>query len=221
MSRGGQVFFVHNRVEDILYMKSRLVEIMPNVEIRIAHGQMSESELETVIIDFLEQKFSVLLCTTIIESGVDMPNVNTIIVNQADRFGLAQLYQMRGRVGRSNRQSYAYFVTRSLASVSVEAEQRLQVLAAHQELGSGFYIASYDLELRGAGDLLGSAQSGQINEVGLELYTQLLDDEVRKARGETVEEFVEPEIKLDIKASLPSSYIDSDTQRLAIYRRIL
>ncbi|SME89065.1 transcription-repair coupling factor [Pseudobacteriovorax antillogorgiicola] len=220
VARGGQVFFVHNRVEDILELRSYLSDLVPGVDIRVGHGQMTEQELERVIVDFLEQKFSVLLCTTIIESGIDMPNVNTILVNRADRFGLSQLYQMRGRVGRSSRQSYAYFLTKAHMMMTPDAEQRLQVLAAHQELGAGFYIANYDLEMRGAGDLLGGAQSGHISDVGIDMYTQLLEDEIRKSQGGPQRFEIDPEIKIDIKASLPPTYIDAESQRLNIYKRI-
>lgn len=221
IQRGGQVFFVHNRVSDILNMKSYITQLLPDIDVRVAHGQMREMELETVILDFLDQKFSVLLCTTIIESGIDMPNVNTIFVNQADRFGLAQLYQMRGRVGRSQRQSYAYFLVESQSTLSAEAEQRLDVLAAHQELGSGFQIASYDLEFRGAGDLLGGSQSGHVSDVGFELYTKMLEEEVRRLQGGDLDvSDYDPEIKIRMNAYLSEVYISSQSQRLTIYKRL-
>lgn len=220
IQRGGQVFFVHNRVSDILEIADFIRNILPDVKVQVAHGQMTEVNLEQVIVDFMDQKFSILLCTTIIESGIDMPNVNTIIVNNADRFGLSQLYQMRGRVGRSSRQSYAYFLTKSTSIITSDAEKRLEVLAAHQELGAGFQIANYDLEIRGAGDLLGGAQSGHVSDVGLELYTQLLEEEIRRTKGSDVSESVDPEIKLTVNATIPSDYIASQSLRLNIYKRI-
>ena len=219
-ARGGQVFFVQIRVSDIEEVQSYLTDLIPSASIRIGHGQMRESELEGVIVDFIAQKFSILLCTTIIESGIDMPNVNTIIINNADKFGLSQMYQMRGRVGRSSRQSYAYFLTSSRGIISADAEKRLEVLSTHQELGAGFQIANYDLEIRGAGDLLGGAQSGHVGDVGIELYTQLLEEQIRKSKGEAVDEEVEPEIKVNIDASLPRTYIESESQRLSFYKRI-
>ncbi|MFW7378084.1 MAG: transcription-repair coupling factor [Oligoflexus sp.] len=219
--RGGQVFFVHNRVEDILQMRSYLGEIMPGIDIRIAHGQMREHELERVMIDFIEQKFPFLLCTTIIESGLDIPNVNTIFVNRAEHFGLAQLYQMRGRVGRSSKQSYAYFLTQVGQSLQVDAERRLEILAAHQDLGSGFQIANYDLEMRGAGNLLGGEQSGHVADVGLELYTNLLHEEILRLRqGEEVKPQLDVEIKLSVSATIPADYISSENQRLTIYKSL-
>src|SRR5205823_4267142 len=153
-------------------------KVVPHVDVRVAHGQMKEHQLEAVIVDFLEQKFQVLLCTTIIESGIDMPNVNTMIVDRADRFGLSQLYQIRGRVGRANLQAYAYFLTPPAERLTPEGQKRLDVLAAYQELGAGFQIASHDLELRGAGNLLGGEQSGHASAVGLEMYTEMLEQAI-------------------------------------------
>ena len=218
--RGGQVFFVHNRVEDIEEVRLFLKTIVPGVDIRIGHGQMAEHQLERVILDFIEQRFQVLLCTTIIESGIDMPNVNTLIVNHAERFGLAQLYQLRGRVGRSNQQAYAYFLTPPAESLSDDSRKRLDVLAAHQELGAGFQIASYDLELRGAGNLLGGEQSGHAAAVGLELYTEMLEDAIQTLRGEPVADRIDTEIKLPVAALIPVSYIQSEPQRLQMYKKL-
>lgn len=220
IQRGGQVFFVHNRVHDILSVRARLQEILPDVSIAIAHGQMKDNNVEGVIIDFIQRKYSVLLCTTIIESGIDMPNVNTIIVNEADKFGLSQLYQMRGRVGRSNRQSFAYFLTQGQLADRDDARRRLEILAAHQELGVGFQIASYDMELRGTGNLLGGEQSGQISDIGYELYLDLLDKEVANVRGEEKDLDLDPEIKVPISASLPEAYIPKEKQRLAFYKSL-
>lgn len=218
--RGGQVFFVHNRVEDIEEVGLYLKKLLPQVEIRVGHGQMREHQLEKVILDFVEHKFPVLLCTTIIESGIDMPNVNTLIVNRADRFGLAQLYQLRGRVGRSSRQAYAYFLTPGVEGLTEDAQKRLDILSAFQELGAGFQIASFDLEMRGAGNLLGGEQSGQASAVGLEMYTQLLDEAITEVRGETVRVRTDTEIKIPVNAFIPPAYIAAERQRLHLYKTI-
>jgi transcription-repair coupling factor (superfamily II helicase) len=221
LRRGGQVFFVHNRVEDILDYRNILSKVLPGVDIRIAHGQMKEHQLEKVMIDFIERKFPVLLCTTIIESGLDIPNANTIIVNRADHFGLAALYQLRGRVGRASRQSYAYFLTASSGHATADAEKRLEILAAHQELGSGFHIANYDLEMRGSGNILGGEQSGHVSEVGMDLYTSMLGDEIARLRHEpTVSDAVSVEFKLNIPVSIDAQYIASESERLQLYKRL-
>jgi transcription-repair coupling factor (superfamily II helicase) len=221
INRGGQVFYLHNRVDDIettcLWIKS----LVPKAVVRFAHGQMKDVELEDTIIDFIENKFNVLVCTTIIESGIDMPNVNTLIVGDADRFGLAQLYQLRGRVGRSTIQAYAYFMTKNPALITEDARRRLDALAVHQELGSGFQIASHDLEIRGAGNLLGAEQSGHASQVGLEMYTDLLSEAIAELRGQTVERRrVDTEIKLNISALLPESYISDEGVRLQFYKTL-
>ncbi len=218
--RGGQVFFVHNRVEDIEEVASYLKRLIPKTEVRVGHGQMREHQLEKVILDFVEHKFPVLLCTTIIESGIDMPNVNTLIVNRADRFGLAQLYQLRGRVGRSSRQAYAYFMTPAVETLTEDAQKRLDILSAFQELGAGFQIASFDLEMRGAGNLLGGDQSGHASTVGLELYTQMLDEAIAEVRGEAVRQRRDTEIKVPVNAFIPMSYIAAERQRLHMYKSI-
>ena len=221
IARGGQVFFVHNRVEDINEMSLFVKSLVPKASVRFAHGQMKENELESTIIDFLEQKFNVLVCTTIIESGVDMPNVNTLIVNHSDRFGLAQLYQMRGRVGRASLQAFAYFMTKNSEQLTDEARRRLDVLATHQELGAGFQIASHDLEIRGAGNLLGSEQSGHAAEVGLEMYTDLLSEAIAELRGQIPERpKVDTEIKLPITAVLTDKYIPGEGLRLQLYKSL-
>lgn len=221
IARGGQVFFVHNRVEDIQEMTAFVKSLVPKATVRFAHGQMKENELESTIIDFLEQKFNVMVCTTIIESGVDMPNVNTLIVNHADRFGLAQLYQMRGRVGRASLQAFAYFMTKNSEQLTDESRRRLDVLATHQELGAGFQIASHDLEIRGAGNLLGSEQSGHAAEVGLEMYTDLLAEAIAELRGQMPERpKVDTEIKLPITAVLTDKYIPGEGLRLQLYKSL-
>lgn len=218
--RGGQVFFVHNRVEDIETVRLHLKKTIPSVDIRVAHGQMKEHHLESIFIDFIEQKFQVLLCTTIIESGVDIPNVNTMFVNRADRLGLAQLHQLRGRVGRSSVQAHAYFLTPPQIKLGQEAQERLAILASYQELGSGFEIARHDLELRGAGNLLGGEQSGHVTSVGLELYTNLLDQAIKQLQGVATEDAIDPEIKVSVSAFIPSTYIASEKLRLNFYKKL-
>ena len=220
VARGGQVFFLHNRVEDIEEMRLFIKSLVPGIDVRVAHGQMREHQLEEVIIDFMEQKFPVLVCTTIIESGIDMPNVNTLIVNRAENFGLAQLYQIRGRVGRSSMQAYAYFLTAAEDTLTDEAKKRLEVLSAHQELGAGFQIASHDLEIRGAGNLLGGEQSGKISEIGLEMYTDMLEAAIAELRGHEVIEKIDTEIKLPITAMIPGTYIEPENLRLQLYKSI-
>jgi transcription-repair coupling factor (superfamily II helicase) len=221
LDRGGQAFFLHNRVEDIEATTLWIKSLVPKANVRFAHGQMRETELETTIIDFIEHKFDVLVCTTIIESGVDMPNVNTLLVSNADRFGLAQLYQMRGRVGRSSVQAYAYFLTKAPGTLTDDARRRLEVLAAHQELGAGFQIASHDLEIRGAGNLLGSEQSGHAAEVGLEMYTDLLGEAIAEIRGQLPEQTkIDTEIKLPMTALIPESYIKDEGIRLQFYKTL-
>lgn len=220
VARGGQVFFLHNRVEDIEEMRLFIKSLVPGIDVRTAHGQMKEHQLEEVIVDFMEQKFPVLLCTTIIESGIDMPNVNTLFVNRAENFGLAQLYQIRGRVGRSSMQAYAYFLTAAEDTLTDDAKKRLEVLSAHQELGAGFQIASYDLEIRGAGNLLGGDQSGKISEIGLELYTDMLEAAIAELRGQEVIEKIDTEIRLPVTALIPATYIEAENLRLQLYKSL-
>lgn len=220
IQRGGQVFFVHNRVDTIGQMQEFLSSLLPHVDIRVAHGQMTKHSLERVILDFLDQKFSVLLCSTIIEAGVDMPNVNTLIVNRADKFGLSQLYQLRGRVGRSDRQAYAYFLTPKDYRITDEARARLEILASLESLGVGFQIASYDLDIRGAGNLLGAEQSGYIADVGIDLYTQMLEEAIEQLSNKPLQIKIDPEIKINVSAFIPVSYVSSEHQRLQLYRRI-
>jgi transcription-repair coupling factor (superfamily II helicase) len=220
LRRGGQCFYVHNRVEDIEQLRSFIANLVPGVDVRVGHGQMREHQLEKVIVDFLDQKFPVLLCTTIIESGIDMPNVNTMIVDRADRMGLAQLYQLRGRVGRGQMQAYAYLLAPADERLTDEARQRLDVLAAHQELGAGFQIASHDLELRGAGNLLGAEQSGHAAAIGLDLYTEMLEQAIQGLQGKPVEERIDTEIKIPVSAVIPSTYVPSETQRVQLYKSL-
>ena len=219
IKRGGQVFLVHNRVENIEAFTRLIQNLIPECKIRFGHGQMPENILEGILIDFIEQKFHVFVCTTIIESGVDLPNVNTLIVDHAERFGLAQMYQLRGRVGRSATQAYAYFMT-GHSVISQDASHRLDVLAANQELGAGFQIANYDLELRGAGTLLGAEQSGYIADVGLELYSKMLEEAINDLKGEEASPLLDAEIKLHMSGIIPNAYISSENRRLSYYKRI-
>ncbi|MFK7822602.1 MAG: transcription-repair coupling factor [Oligoflexales bacterium] len=219
LSRGGQVFYLQNRVKGIEETVGFLKKLVPRARIDFAHGQMNQSQLEDRILAFLEQKLDVLVCTTIIESGIDMPNVNTLLVNRSESFGLAQLYQLRGRVGRSSVQAYAYFLLNSTNSVK-DGLKRLEVLQAHQELGAGFHIAAHDLELRGAGNLIGGEQSGHVNSIGLEMYTTMLNQSIEKLAGHAQDEVLDPELKLTSGAHIPAKYMEYEADRLATYKQI-
>ncbi|MBI3770894.1 MAG: transcription-repair coupling factor [Deltaproteobacteria bacterium] len=218
--RGGQVFFVHNRVESIDRQAAHLRELVPEATIVVAHGQMGERQLEQVMDDFMHVRANVLVCSAIIESGLDIPRANTIIINRADTFGLAQLYQLRGRVGRSNLRAYAYLLIPGEHLIGKDAHKRLQALQELDELGGGFRLAAHDLEIRGAGNMLGKQQSGHITAVGFELYTQMMEEAVREVRGETLTAEVEPEIQLGIPAYIPDSYVEDVNQRLILYKRL-
>lgn len=220
LRRGGQVFFVHNRVQTIGAMAEHLQQIVPEAKIAIGHGQMEEKELEKVMLGFMHGETNLLLCTTIIESGLDIPTANTLIVNRADTFGLSQLYQLRGRVGRAKQRAYAYLLIPGEGAISADARERLKIIQELTELGAGFRIATHDLEIRGAGDLLGARQSGDIASVGFELYTELLEEAIRQLKGEELAERVEPEIKLRIPAFIPEDYVREPNQRLIIYKRL-
>ena len=220
MARGGQVFFVHNRVETIGSMRDRLARLVPEARIVVGHGQLPEHALERVMIEFLEKRADVLLCTTIIESGLDIPSANTILINRADAMGLAQLYQLRGRVGRSSVRACAYLLTPPDGEMSPIARKRLTVLKRFTELGSGFQIAMHDLEFRGAGNILGSAQHGHIAAVGYELYTRLLERAVRQMTGKKTEEEIDPELNLKVSAFLPESYVPDPGARIDLYKRL-
>ena len=220
MGRGGQVFFVHNRVETIEIRARRLRELVPEATIAVAHGQMHERDLERVMAAFFAKKTHVLVCSAIIESGLDIPNANTIIIDRADHFGLAQLYQLRGRVGRSHERAYAYLMIPGEQLITREAQLRLRALQELDDLGGGFKLAAHDLEIRGAGNLLGKQQSGHIAAVGFELYQQMMEEAVRELRGEHVSAEVEPEIQLGFPAYIPDSYIPDENQRLVFYRRL-
>ena len=220
VERGGQVFFLHNRVETIDRLALKLAELIPEAKMAVAHGQMRPKELEKVMVDFLDNKTQVLVCSAIIESGLDFPNANTIIINRADQFGLAQLYQLRGRVGRSHRHAFAYLLIPGEKAITPDAERRLRALQEIDGLGGGFKLALHDLEIRGAGNLLGSQQSGQITAVGFELYTEMMEKAVQELKGEEVLPEVDPEIRLGIPAYLPDSYIPDANQRLYFYKRL-
>ena len=220
LRRGGQAFFVHNRVETIDATAERLRALVPEARVGVGHGQMREHQLEKVMLSFMQHEFDVLLCTAIIESGLDIPNANTIFIDRADTFGLAQLYQLRGRVGRSPVQAYAYLLVPAAQLLTREARQRLEVLEHLDELGGGFKIAAHDLEIRGAGNLLGKQQSGHITAVGFELYTQMMEQAVQELRGEPVESDLEPEIAIGVPAYIPDSYLDDVNQRLVWYKRL-
>ncbi len=219
-ARDGQVFFIHNLVENIDLMADYVRKLAPEARIGVAHGQMPEGALEKVMLSFMHAEIDVLVCSAIVESGLDIPNANTIIINRADRLGLAQLYQLRGRVGRSHERAYAYLMIPGEHIISREAQKRLKVLQELDELGGGFRLAAHDLEIRGAGNLLGKQQSGQIAAVGFELYTQMLEDAVLELRGQRRVVDIEPEIQLGFPAYIPDSYIEDETQRVAFYRRL-
>ena len=220
VDRGGQVFFVHNRVQSIDSMYHYLKKLLPQVEIAVAHGQMHERSLEGIMIGFMMKRFDVLLCTSIIESGLDIPTANTIIINRADRFGLAQLYQMRGRVGRSNRQAYAYLIAPSPKILRADAIKRLRALEAHSDLGSGFALAMRDLEIRGAGTILGARQSGFIEQIGYDLYNKLLEEAVAELKGQPLMRLPDTKLEIDAEYFLPDEYINDRQQKVDIYRRI-
>ncbi len=219
LAREGQIFFVHNRVNDIELVYERLIKLVPRARIIIAHGQLNERELEKRISAFYNGQYDILLSTTIIESGVDIPRANTMIVNNADRFGLSQLHQLRGRIGRSDKKAYAYFLVKSF-QISGDAERRLKALQTYAELGSGFSIASSDLEIRGAGDILGADQSGQIEAVGLELYMELLEEALQELKGEKQLIRTDVEIQIPEPALIPESYIPDSPLRLKYYKRL-
>ncbi len=220
MLREGQVFYVHNRVQSIEKVANDLRNLVPEARVCIAHGQMDEGTLEKVVLDFWEGEYDVLVCTTIIESGIDMPTVNTLVVDRAEMLGLGQLHQLRGRVGRSGQRAYAYLFTRPDASLSEEAHERLRTIGESTELGSGFKIAMRDLEIRGAGNLLGVGQSGHIAAVGYDLYCQMVNEAVAELKGERIEQPVEIKIDLPVDAHLPELYVPTEAARLEAYRRL-
>ncbi|MCK4404015.1 MAG: transcription-repair coupling factor [candidate division Zixibacteria bacterium] len=220
VDRGGQVYFIHNRVQTIEAMYRFLQDLVPQIRVAIAHGQMEGNLLEKVMLDFLDHQYDLLLVTSIIESGIDIPSVNTIIMDRADRFGLAQLYQLRGRVGRSNVRAYAYLLIPKVKLLSQTARKRLKALEQFTQLGSGFHLALRDLEIRGAGNLLGAQQHGFIQEVGFDLYCRLLDEAVRELKGEKIERLPEVKMEFDLDIYIPKSYVSDSQQRVEIYKKL-
>ncbi|HXX70336.1 MAG TPA: transcription-repair coupling factor [Polyangiaceae bacterium] len=220
LARGGQCFYVYNRIDTLYEKAQRLQELVPTARIAVAHGQMSETALEEAMLDFVDGRYDVLVSTAIVESGLDIPRANTMIIDRADLFGLAQLYQLRGRVGRSKERAYCYLVVPPPNAMSDEARARIEALERHTELGSGFQIASLDLELRGAGDLLGGEQSGNVASVGFELFCRMLDEAVHEMKGEEVTHDVDPELSFEIEALLPENYVGDVGVRLSLYKRL-
>jgi transcription-repair coupling factor (superfamily II helicase) len=220
LDRGGQVYFVHNRVDTIWEIAAKLQELVPRARITVGHGQMSEGELEKVMLKFMHHEADILVATTIIENGLDIPLCNTILINRADRLGLSELYQLRGRVGRSNRRAYAYLLVPAEVEVTPIARRRLAALKEFSDLGAGFKIAALDLELRGAGNLLGGEQSGHIEAIGFELYTQMLDRAVREMKGEAAPEEAVTQLNLGLNIRIPVDYIPEENQRLRMYKRV-
>jgi transcription-repair coupling factor (superfamily II helicase) len=225
LRRGGQIYFVHNEVQSIEKLGEELRQLLPEARIRIGHGQMRERDLESLMVDFYHRRFDVLLCTTIIESGIDVPTANTIMINRADKLGLAQLHQLRGRVGRSHHRAYAYLLVPSLRTLSADAARRLEAIESLEELGAGFVLATHDLEIRGAGEFLGESQSGELTEVGLAMYLDLLERAVEAIKSGTEPDLGRPlaaatEIKLHVPALLPEDYVADVHMRLTLYKRI-
>ena len=225
LKRGGQVYFLHNEVDTINNMLEKLETLLPEARIRVAHGQMGERDLEAVMRDFTHQRFNVLLCTTIIETGIDVPTANTIIMNRADRFGLAQLHQLRGRVGRSHHQAYAYLLVDNMEGLTAQAKKRLEAIQAMEQLGSGFFLAMHDLEIRGAGEVLGESQSGEMQEIGFSLYNDMLSAAIASLKQGKEPDMTHPlgvttEINLHTPALLPNDYCGDIHQRLVIYKRL-
>ncbi|HQZ57184.1 MAG TPA: helicase-related protein, partial [Ottowia sp.] len=225
LKRGGQVYFLHNEVETIENRRQALEKLLPEARIAIAHGQMPERELERVMRDFVAQRFNLLLCSTIIETGIDVPTANTIVIARADRFGLAQLHQLRGRVGRSHHQAYAYLLVPEMQSLTKQATQRLEAIQQMEELGSGFYLAMHDLEIRGAGEVLGENQSGNMMEIGFQLYNEMLAEAVRSLKAGREPDLLAPmqaatDINLHAPALLPGDYCGDVHLRLSFYKKL-
>ncbi len=230
--RGGQVFFIHNRVHGLGEMAGLIQGLCPDLSIGFAHGQLEGHELEERILDFIDKKYDVLVCTNIVESGVDIPNVNTIMVNNAHHFGLSDLHQLRGRVGRSNKKAFCYLLSPSLSTLPNDSRKRLQTLEQHSELGSGFQIAMRDLDIRGAGNMLGGEQSGFMAEIGFEMYQKILDEAIRELKRSRFKDLFKEEIQkqdefvsdctidTDLEILIPDSYVHSITERLSLYTRL-
>jgi transcription-repair coupling factor (superfamily II helicase) len=231
IQRGGQVFFIHNRIENIQEVSALISRLVPNAEIAIAHGKVQGKKLEKTMLDFINGKFDVLISTTIVESGLDVPNANTIFINNAQNFGLSDLHQMRGRVGRSNKKAFCYFICAPFSSITKEARKRIEAIEQHTELGSGFYIAMKDLEIRGAGDLLGAEQSGFINDIGFETYQKILKEAVEDLKSKEFKDLFDKDldaknivnnfqIDTDLEILFPDSYITNIKERLKLYKKL-
>ena len=220
LRRQGQIFFVHNNIHSIHALAGKLKELVPEVRLDVAHGRMAEDDLERVMVRFLNRDIDMLVCTTIIESGLDIPSANTMIVDRADCFGLSQMYQLRGRVGRADEQAYAYLLIPDESLLTADARKRLKVLMEHSDLGAGFQIAMNDLEIRGGGTILGASQSGHIAAVGYDMFLKLMEDAVADLKGEPVAHPLDPEINIPLSAYLSESYVPDIDQRMALYRRL-
>lgn len=220
LERGGQVFYIYNIVDTISSKATKIQDLVPEAKVSYAHGRMSGKEIEDIMQEFIDKKTNVLICTTILESGIDIPNANTIIVENADRFGLAQLYQIRGRVGRSDRQAYAYITYKRDKMISEDANQRLKAIKEFTEFGSGFKIATRDLQIRGAGSIFGEIQHGHIEQVGYDMYNKLLNEVVKEMKGEKIEEEQEVTIDINVSSYIPEDYIENQSQKIEIYQDI-
>jgi len=220
LARSGQIFFIHNRVETIDTIAALVNRLVPQARIAVGHGQMNEQEMERIMLEFVDFKHDILVATTIIENGIDIPRANTIIINRADQYGLSQLYQLRGRVGRSNRRAYAYLLIPSEQGLTPIARRRLAAIREFSDLGAGFRIAALDLELRGAGNMLGGQQSGHMDALGFDLYTQMLERTVAELRGEEVSDEASVTINLGVDVSIPEEFIGDMGQRLRTYKRV-
>ena len=223
--RGGQVYFLHNKVDTIGLIEQELTELLPEAKIAHAHGQMPERELERIMADFYHHRFNVLVCTTIIETGIDIPTANTIIIDRADHFGLAQLHQLRGRVGRSHHQAYAYLLISDRNAITADARKRLEAITSLEDLGAGFMLANHDLEIRGAGELLGEEQSGHMHEIGFSLYMEMLEQAVEALKSGKEPSLDKPlhhgvEIDLQLSALIPNDYLPDVHARLTLYKQI-
>jgi transcription-repair coupling factor (superfamily II helicase) len=220
LARGGQVYFVHNRVDSIWHRAAMVQEMFPSIRVGVGHGQMPETQLEKVMLQFMNHEFDVFVSTTIVENGLDIPLANTMIIEHAERYGLSELYQLRGRVGRSNRRAYCYLLVEPDSELTEIARKRLAALKEFSDLGAGFKIAALDLELRGAGNLLGGEQHGHINAIGFDMYIRMLEETVRELRGEEVAPEIHSSVNLGLDLRIPSSYIADENQRLRAYKRI-
>ncbi len=220
MNRGGQVYFVYNRVESIKEMASYVAKLVPEARVAVAHGQMQERELENIIVDFMKNDYDILVATTIIETGMDIQNVNTMIIYDSDKMGLSQLYQLRGRVGRTNRMAYCYLTYRKDKVLTEVAEKRLKAIKDFTELGSGFKIALKDLEIRGAGNMMGSSQHGHMSAIGYDLYCRMLEDTIKLVRGDIDKEPIETTVELKVDAYIPADYIKDEVQKIEVYKKI-